>query len=228
MPIPINNDSQRSIGGAVSDIGKGLGSVISTSVNTAKNLTVMGVAQNLFDEFVPLERYTEYLRSYNFEVAMPSDFDVEGMIISKYCFDISVGNYNITDISNMEVGPKKAFYAGSLDIDTVTLKFRTPAPNMVFNYFKSWRNLIIDEAGHYNPSGAYKRPIYVMLYTQQKIRANTMKLIGCFPKSLPKYDLSYATEDVLNVSIEMQIDDVEVTGVDLVGSLVGASRWLMR
>lgn len=232
MPIPVNNivnnSNQRSVGGVFSDIGKGLGSVVSTSVNTLKNATVMGVGQALLDEFVPLERYTEYLRTYNFEVVFPFDMATEGAIVSKYCYDISFGAYNLTDISTMEVNAKKQFFAGTLDIDTATFKFRTPAPNFVLNYFNTWKSLIIDGSGHYNPSDMYKRPISVMLYSQQGIRANTFKLVGCFPKTYPKYDLSYGTEDIINVTVEMQIDDIEYSGLDLVGSLIKGSRWLLK
>lgn len=182
----------------------------------AKSVFGEDLSQQLFDNYVPLERYTEYQRTYNWEVVFPFIMgNIPGMVVSKYCKAIAFGDYHLKDIVDLERGPKNIFSAGTLVIEKVTAVFLVSTPNLVQGYFANWKEQIIDSNGFYSEQGKYKYPIYIRLYTTQGITAGTIKLIGAFPTTFFKYELSYETEAVVKYTVTFSIDDIEFKGIDI-------------
>lgn len=217
---------------SLGQVSKGLSGVGLNILDKASSVgkAVLGeqLSQQLFDNYVPLERYTEYQRSYNWEVVFPFSIGkIPGMVISKYCKAISFGDYRIDKAHEQQRGPKSLFSPGTLTIDQVTAVFLVSTPNLVHGYFSAWRDLIINKRGFYAEQEKYKFPIYVRLYTTQGITGGTIKLIGAFPMSIFKYDLSYETETILRYNITFSIDDVEFSGFDIGSSIPRVLRAIL-
>jgi len=218
--------------GPLEQVSKGLSNVglniLDGAASASKAVLGEQLSQQLFDNYVPLERLTEYQRTYNWEIVFPFSMGrVPGMVISKYCKAVAFGDYEIKEVFEQQRGPKSLFTPGTLSIDSVTAVFLVSTPNFVHGYFAAWRDKIISKEGYYSEQDKYKFPIYVRLYTTQGITAGTIKLIGAFPRSVFRYDLSYETEAVVRYNVVFSIDDVEFSGIDIGSSLPRVLRTVL-
>lgn len=149
-------------------------------------------------------------RTYNWEVRMPFEMGgVDGLDISTLCQEVRFGDYTIGDLSQLRYGPYQAFFPGKLSISTVTLVFVKPLKDCVSSFFYGWRNMVISPAGYYSPKNHYAMSMYVSLLDRGGIQVKEFKLAKVFPKSLPTYDLKYADEDIVRLSIELSVDRIE-------------------
>lgn len=149
-------------------------------------------------------------RSYNWQLMMTRTIGgISGPFVSQYCQDVSLGNYKISDLSTVRYGAFKRHYASLMSIETVTLTFLAPVDNSVYDYFKEWRNLVVDEQGFYYPKANYAKRIFVSLYNKTGIQTLMLVLNGTFPLGLPKVAASYSSEDVLKYEIELSVDYIK-------------------
>lgn len=168
---------------------------------------------------------TAVQRSYNWDLIMPDVWTstVLGVVVSKYCQNITFGNYNMADISAMKVGVFSKFFAGSLDIKKPVATFIAPVPDVVSNYFHVWKKLIIDDDGYYHKSLNYKKNLYIVLYDRTGIPANMISLVGVFPKTFPEWNLAYTSEDIVKYNIEFSVDKI-TTGLSAFGSAISSAK----
>ncbi len=166
---------------------------------------------------------TAIQRTYNWDCIMPDVWGtgILGIAVSKYCQSISFGEYNIADITEMNTGAFKKFFSGKMSIQDPRATFIAPIPDIVSNYFHTWKKLIIDDSGFYHKASEYKKNIYIMLYDRTGIPVNMITLVGAFPKSFPAYNLSYADENMVRYDIEFKVDNIR-TGLDAIDSFGGA------
>lgn len=205
------------LSGGIRETGLNL---LSGAANVASAVLGSDLAQQLFDNYVPLERWTEYQRAYNWEIVFPYKIDrIPGPIVSKYCKAVAFGDYSFSEIFEIQKGPKSMFSPGTMSIQNVTALFLAPVPNLVLGYFQEWKKFIVSREGFYFPQRMYKRPIYVRLYTTQGITSATIKLVDAFPKSFYNYNLKYEGQDLVMYEVVFCIDDIEVTGIDLGSSI---------
>ncbi len=173
-------------------------------------------------------------RTYNWELIMPQTFGIiPGIAVSKFCQSVRFGQYDIQDIIEMKAGPFKDFYAGLMNVQTVTASFVSPVPDIVSSYFTSWKNKIVDKDGYYQVSSEYKKRIYIIMYDRTGIPSNKATLINAFPIRFPAYNLDYNSEDVVRVDVEFRVDrvlfgvgDISLSNLgetarELVGSILG-------
>lgn len=188
--------------------------------NVAKSTLGEELSHQLFDNYVHLERYTEWQREYNWEIVFPFSMGrVPGMVVSKYCRAVAFGDYNFKELFEQQRGPKSLFTPGTLSIQEITAVFLVPVPNLLHGYFAAWKDLIVDPNGFYSEQQHYKRPIYVRMYTTQGITSGTIKLVGCFPKTFFRYELSYEKENLVRYTITFSVDDIEFSGMDISTSI---------
>ena len=172
------------------------------------------------DAAIPLQRYTEYQRDYNWNLIMPRSFaGLAGLTISKYCKRVVFGNQNVEKVQFIATEAKRQFVPDGLLINQVQMTFLVPFPDLILDYFVKWRSLAIDKVGNYAPQIAYKHNIFVYLYTQQGITSNILQLKGAFPVRLPAYDLAYANENVLKYDITLSVDDLILKPMNLTGAV---------
>lgn len=149
-------------------------------------------------------------RRFLWQLFMPSTIDgVLGPLVSQYCQDVALGPYGLQNTSKMQQGAFLTFYAGLQDIKAVTLKFIVPADDSVLQYFYGWYHLMIDELGYHYPKSHYAKQIYVSLYDRSEIETVKFKLTGVFPRRKPSVELSYGSNAVLFVSVDLSVDNIE-------------------
>jgi len=161
-------------------------------------------------------------RAYNWDCILPDVWGagVLGIVVSKYCQTVKVGNYNIDDVAEMKTGAFKKFFAGNMNIQNPTMTFIAPVPDIVSNYFHTWKKKIIDEQGFYHKASDYKRNIYVVLYDRTGIPANMLTLVGAFPKSFPSWNLTYEGQEIVKYIVEFKVDNIK-TGLSAFSSFGG-------
>ena len=147
-------------------------------------------------------------------------FGVLGVVVSKYCQSVSIGNYNINEIREMKTGAYQKFFAGKMEIKDVSMTFIAPVPDIVSNYFHTWKKKIVDDEGFYHKASDYKRTIYVVLYDRTGIPVNMLSLVGAYPKTFPDWTLSYSEETVVKYTIEFKVDKIK-TGLSAFSSFGG-------
>jgi len=167
---------------------------------------------------------TPVQRVYLWDCIMPDVWGagILGIAISKYCQSVSIGEYNIDDIAEMKVAAFKRFFAGDMSIQNPRITFIAPIPDIVSNYFHTWKKLIVDDRGLYHKASDYKKNIYVVLYSRTYIPTNMITLVGAYPKSFPAWGLDYATEDVVKYDIEFKVDNI-LPGLSAFGSFGSAA-----
>lgn len=157
-------------------------------------------------------------RTYNWQLMMTSNINgIIGPLVSQYCQDVQFGDYMMSEISSMRYGAFQRFYAGIQTLNSATLTFLAPVDNSVYDYFKEWRKLAIDEFGFYYPKNNYSKRVYVCLYDRTGIQSSQFVLFGTFPKSLPRIVASYGSEDVLRYEVEISFDFIR--NESLIGSI---------
>jgi len=157
-------------------------------------------------------------RSYNWQLMMTSSINgIIGPLVSQYCQDVQFGDYSMVEMSKVRYGAFQRFYAGLQDVTSANLTFIVPIDNSVYDYFKEWRRLAIDDLGYYYPKNNYAKRIFVCLYDRTGIQSSQFSIIGAFPKALPKISASYAVENVLRYDVEISFDSV--VNESLIGSI---------
>ena len=161
-------------------------------------------------------------REYNWQLMMPFNLKgILGVFISQYCQDATFpGGYSMSELSSIRYGAQQRFYAGLQEIGTVNLSFIMPTDNTVFDFFKAWRELVIDANGYYHPKADYKKDIYLLLYDRTGIQSGKFTLKGVFPKTNPPIEVSYQKEGVLRWGLELSVDRVE--SESLIGGILTA------
>ena len=145
-------------------------------------------------------------RSYNWEIMLPSIGIIPGIVVSMLCQDIKFGDYNIADVDRLRYGAFESKFPGLMEIQDVQFTFIKPIPDLVSAYFYAWRKMIIDDAGYYGVKSEYSKKVSIYLYDTTGMISNNISLVGVFPKTLPVYDLSYSTEEIVKLSITCNVD----------------------
>ena len=163
-------------------------------------------------------------RVYNWDCIMPDIWGARilGILVSKYCQSITFGNYNIDDIAEMNVGAFKKHFSGRMTIPNPKITLIAPVPDIVSNYFDTWKNLIIDERGFYHKTSDYKKNIYIVLYDRTGIPVKKITLVGAFPKTFPSWNLTYSDENVVKYDIEFKTDNI-ITAWSTTGLILSAA-----
>lgn len=173
-------------------------------------------------------------RTFNWQLIMPHNFRGNvGFLVSQYCQEVRFGDYSMRDLSKVRYGPYQRSYPGLQDIDSAALTFLIPIDNSVYDYFYSWSELIVDVHGHYHPKNEYKKNIYIILYDRTSIQSTKFTLKGTFPKTKPRLSLSYASEGIVTLTVELSVDYVEVDSfigtireevTNLLGNVAGKAK----
>lgn len=150
-------------------------------------------------------------REYNWQLMMPFNLKgILGVFVSQYCQDATFpSGYSMSELSSIRYGAFQRFYAGLQEISSVNLSFIMPTDNTVFDFFKAWRELVVDKNGFYHPKLEYKKDIYLLLYDRTGLQSGKFTLKGVFPKTNPSFDVSYQKESVLRWGLELSVDRVE-------------------
>lgn len=151
-------------------------------------------------------------RKYNWELLMPNDFGgIFGVSVANMCQDISFGDYSMNQLSEMRYGAEQRFYAGLLSINKVKMTFIKSEQNEVYQYFYAWGQKIISPQGHYYPKKSYAKDVYVKLKSNSQYTTTQFKFKGAFPVTFPTLDLSYKSNEILEFTIELAVDKIEIS-----------------
>lgn len=157
-------------------------------------------------------------RAFNWQLIMPHTINgIMGIFISQYCQEITFGDYSMNELSVLRYGSQQRFYAGLEEIDNIVLKFLAPVDNTVIDYFSGWKELIISKEGYYFPKSSYKKNIYAVTYDRSGIQSVGFEFSGCFPKTRPKYSLSYSAEGLQGIEIVISVD--KIVSKSIIGGL---------
>ena len=160
---------------------------------------------NVVDDF---KRSWELQRNYMWEAIFPTIGIFDGVEVSKYCQNVSFGDYSIAELSQKRYGAYRAKYAGLMEIPNITATFLKPSPDLVSEYFYYWKSLISTDQGYFNVKFAYARTVYVYIYDSTGKATGRFKLMGVFPKTVPNYSLDYAVEDITRLTIDFNVDRI--------------------
>jgi hypothetical protein len=164
-------------------------------------------------------QYSRLQRNYLWDVLLPDiNFGsqaggllegLQGLAMTQYVQGVRFGDYNI-ERTVMKYGPYRANFPGLLTVPEVTITFLKPMPDFISSYFYSWKKLIVNDAGEYQPKGRYQKNVYVRFLDSTGIAINRYKLTGCFPLSFPSYDLDYNNNEVTKFSVTLAVDRIEI------------------
>lgn len=157
-------------------------------------------------------QYSRLQRSYLWDVLLPdigmSIGGLQGLAMTQYVQGVSFGDYNIEKMQT-KYGPYRASFAGLLAVDEAAITFLKPMPDFITSYFESWKKLIVDADGLYQPKNKYQKPIYIRFLDSTGLAINRYKLIGAFPLKFPSYDLDYENNEVTKFTVTFAFDKIE-------------------
>lgn len=179
------------------------------------------MVSSISDNLLGFPQYGGVQRAYTWDLILPDLYGiiVSGVVVSRYCQSVKFGQYNITSVSEFKVGPFRRFYPEEINIETVSMTFVAPTPDLISLYFAKWKSLILDKLGRHNLPSVYKKTGYVIFYSRPQIPIKVVKLVGMFPITYPAFDLQYAAENEVTIPIEFRCDYVE-TDFDAFSSLM--------
>ena len=158
-------------------------------------------------------QYSRLQRNYLWDVLLPdvgmSIGGLQGFAMTQYVQGVSFGDYNI-EKTMMKFGPYRASFAGLLTVNEVAITFLKPMPDFISSYFNSWKKLILDKDGLYQPKNVYQKSIYIRFLDSTGIAINKYKLTGCFPLKFPSYELNYDNEEVTKFTVTFAVDQIEI------------------
>lgn len=147
-------------------------------------------------------------RSFNWELILPDIYGFPGFEVSKYCQSVSFGQYDMAELDEVRYGAFKRKYAGQLTVDELVVTMLIPVPDIVGEYFQLWRELVIDRVGFYLPKIAYAKDARLVMYDRDGNTSSQYRFSGVFPKTLPKFQLDYGTEEIAKVEVTLNVDRV--------------------
>lgn len=150
---------------------------------------------------VPLQR------NYLFEVILPDiSREIPHLEVSSFVQRIRFGDYNFSNLTSIKQGPFTSNSAGTLEISEINISILNPIDNLVIEYFKIWKNLIVDPSGFYYPKINYAKIGYCYLYDSLGNETIAYQLINLFPKNFPNFDLDYTQNNLVKFDISFSVD----------------------
>jgi len=159
-----------------------------------------------------------FQRNYLWDVVMPdigtiaglNVHGLEGLAIGQLVQSVQFGDYSMDSPTVMRVGPYQASFAGMLTVDKIQMTFLKTQPDAVSAYFNSWKKLIVDDQGLFQPKSKYQKTLYIRFLDSSGIAFGRYKLIGVFPTRFPVYQqLDYNENSVTKILIGFTVDKIE-------------------
>ena len=175
---------------------------------------------SITDHLLRFPQITHIQRKYLWDIVLPDLWGlvVTGIGIGRMCQSVQCGQFNIDQIAERFLGPKKEFYPQAINIAPATMEFVCPIPDVVTMYFQKWKSLILDNNFYGMPS-QYKKNIYILLSDRSALPVNLITLKGAFPITFPAFDMDYKADDILRFQIQFRYDDM-LLGVNSVKSII--------
>jgi len=159
----------------------------------------------------------EPLRSYNYEVVLPSDFGDPSRLryqVSSVEFPVwfSLSTQEIV-VANLG---KRYLPVDFGRKDDVTIEFWESEDFAVQNYFDAWRRRIVGEnvVGELSrelvsvPS-QWLKDIEVLILNTKGEQVGRYRLVGCFPIDLEIGRLEYSANDLLTVTVRLVVHGIQ-------------------
>ena len=152
--------------------------------------------------------HADLQRTYNWDVQLPDVGGFDGNQIAMFVQDVGFSDYNLDDLFTLRHGALQTHAAGYFSISTVTMTFLCPTNSLVTSYFSAWKSLMFDvNSLCYFPKANYAMPYaYVNLYDNTGGMVAQYLLKNIFPKTFPKFKLSYSEQEMLKFDIEFSVD----------------------
>lgn len=106
-------------------------------------------------------------------------------------------------------GGRNKFYAGTSDIDSVSITFYETDDYAVSKWLYSWRKLVEDN-GIYGLPADFKKIFYVFAYSKSQPKpTRTFKYDGVWPTDRNAYEYNQDETGRITVQAQFAVDDVE-------------------
>ena len=152
-----------------------------------------------------------FQRNYLWELVIAYDTPtLSGFDVGTLAQAVAFGEYSV-ESNKMRVGPYTSFFAGLLTVQVFRVTFLVPNPNVLVDYFDSWKDLMVGNDGLFFPKTNYMKNMYLRLLDRDGTITGQYKLIGCFPTGFPYYQLDYGTNGLAKVPMVFAVDKIEYT-----------------
>lgn len=147
-------------------------------------------------------------RAYLWEVWLPiMGYGLVDQVSAK-CLEVNFGLMKLTNLRTKRYGNRSARYAGTRDIDPITLTILETEDFSSYSYFMNWHNKIVTNE-YYSPRKDYAKSIRIVLYKKDKSESMSFELMNCFPITMPTYNLTYSSSGVVSYNIQLNVDYVK-------------------
>jgi len=138
--------------------------------------------------------------------------DINGVSLPlTYVESVDVSFCNISIVGGIYAGGTFSYYAGSHDIDSITINFYEDVKGSALKYILSWKNLIKNlSTGIYSLPSVYKRDLIVQLLDYQNDPVITARMINIWPSDTSSLNLSYTDAGHIVYNQLFSVDDQEL------------------
>jgi hypothetical protein len=119
------------------------------------------------------------------------------------------------ELQPTQIASEARFYGGRIfkfprhtDAPNVTITFYEDDDYSVFNYIKTWQNLVVDNNLNYGIAANYKFPISIFAFdvvNNTSPRLTTI-LDGCWPPNGPALSYNYEASGAVTLSVDFCVD----------------------
>ena len=155
---------------------------------------------------------SDFQRSYLWEIRLPNIIGGTNVgdpsRVEKLAHKLQFGDYTFTP-NTLKVGPLTGFFAGLLGINTFRIDFWIPSPNVLADYFISWKNLMVGSDGLFNVKSKYMANIYLRFLDVNGSVTGVYTMVSCFPIQFPFYAMDYSNNHIASTQITFSVDKIE-------------------
>lgn len=205
----LTNLSQGNVSGA-------LGALSDIPGNLLSNFEARGGA-SFGDGFSGIHKLRDVVQDWCWYCVLPS---IDGTTLPWYYVSSANTPFRKFNTETLQRNGKAVHYVDSYEMSsTLSLKFVLDGSSKAPSYLRTWQKNILwdkDQAQSSNqgiwglPSG-YKKTITIVVMSVARKELLTFKYYGCMPSDVSQLELGAGSPTPLELAVEFQIEDVELT-----------------
>ena len=172
----------------------------------------MGWMNSLLSRDIVMLKSHRFQRKYNWEVVLPNILPMPGELVAPFIQSIEYRDYEMKEAASMRQGAYQGFYPNILEKSNFSITFLETETALVKMYLNNWKNLLVDNYGHWNPKfgpKGYARDIILTYLTAEGLPLREVKFKSAFPLTFYHVDLDYKKNEILEIEIPFACDRID-------------------
>lgn len=225
-------DFSGSVANVVNDLGRGdLQGAVDTLAGTPERLIAgLGAQRGVpyGDGFRGIHKLRDIVQDWCWYCVLP---EINGTTLPWYYVGSANTPFRNLVVETLKRNGHSVHFVESYELNALTLKFVVDGSSKSSQYIKSWQAQILQDRdpsqavnqGIWGMPAAYKKTITLVVMSVSRKELLTFKYYGCFPSTPQPLELGAGSSTPLELTVEFQVDDLQITARNDLGLLENIS-----